>query len=128
MALSIRQPWAWLILNAGKDIENRDWPTRYRGRFLIHASKGMTRDEYESGQDTLWEIDENIRFPRFEELERGGIVGSVYLVDCVRSSQSPWFFGEYGFILRDPAVVTFRPYKGQLGFFDVQDDIHSEAE
>jgi hypothetical protein len=44
-ALSIRQPWAWLILNAGKDIENRDWLTRFRGPFLIHASKGMTRAE-----------------------------------------------------------------------------------
>lgn len=30
-AISIRQPWAWLILNAGKDIENRDWPTNFRG-------------------------------------------------------------------------------------------------
>jgi hypothetical protein len=49
IALSIRQPWAWLILHAGKDIENRDWPTKYRGPFLIHASKGMTRDEYETG-------------------------------------------------------------------------------
>jgi hypothetical protein len=49
-ALSIRQPWAWLILHAGKDIENRDWPTRFRGRFLIHAAKGMTRDEYENGR------------------------------------------------------------------------------
>ena len=46
-ALSIRQPWAWMILNAGKDIENRSWQTDYRGRFLIHAAKGMTQDEYE---------------------------------------------------------------------------------
>lgn len=30
LALSIRQPWASLILKAGKDIENRDWPTRAR--------------------------------------------------------------------------------------------------
>lgn len=27
VALSIRQPWAWAILHAGKDIENRDWHT-----------------------------------------------------------------------------------------------------
>lgn len=54
IALSIRQPWAWHILNSGKDIENRDWPTRFRGRVLIHASKGMTRAEYEDGQDPLW--------------------------------------------------------------------------
>ena len=45
-ALSIRQPWAWLILHGGKDIENRDWATRFRGRVLIHASKGVTQDEW----------------------------------------------------------------------------------
>lgn len=45
-ALSIRQPWAWLILWAGKDIENRSRRFHFRGRFLIHASAGMTRNEY----------------------------------------------------------------------------------
>src|SRR5690606_36026391 len=45
--LSIRQPWAWLICNGGKDIENRNWRTLYRGHVFIHAGKGMTRDEYE---------------------------------------------------------------------------------
>ena len=118
-ALSIRQPWAWLILNAGKDIENRDWPTPYRGRFLIHASKGMTHDEYWNGAETLLDIRKDMLLPPFSELQRGGIVGSVSLVDCVRRSESPWFFGEYGFLLRDPAPVPFRPFKGMLGFFEV---------
>src|SRR5215831_9447735 len=36
--LSIRQPWAYLITRSSKDIENRSWPTKYRGPFLIHAS------------------------------------------------------------------------------------------
>ena len=54
LALSIRQPWASLILKAGKDIENRDWPTKFRGRILIHAAKGCTRDEWENGNDPLW--------------------------------------------------------------------------
>jgi len=36
--LSIRAPWWWAILYAGKDIENRDWSTNYRGRLFIHAS------------------------------------------------------------------------------------------
>ena len=49
-AISIRQPWAWLILNARKDVESRDWiyPCRHRGPLLIHASKTCTRREYES--------------------------------------------------------------------------------
>jgi len=125
MALSIRQPWAWLILNAGKDVENRDWPTRYRGRFLIHASKGMTRDEYENGMYTLEEIDNRIQLPPFDALERGGIVGMVTLHDCVRASESPWFFGEFGFELRDVMPVRFVPWKGQLGFFDVPESVLS---
>lgn len=40
-ALSIRQPWAWLIANGYKDIENRSWRTNYRGPVLIHASAAM---------------------------------------------------------------------------------------
>ena len=120
-ALSIRQPWAWLILNAGKDIENRDWPTSFRGPFLIHASKGMTRDEYDNGIWTLTDIrpDHVHALPPFEKLERGGIVGMATIVGCVRKSESPWFFGEYGFELRDVMPLPFTPYKGALGFFDV---------
>ncbi len=118
-ALSIRQPWAWLILNAGKDIENRDWPTRFRGRFLIHASKGMTRDEYESADSLLAIIEPAIELPPFEALERGGIVGTAMVVGCATESLSPWFFGKYGFELRDALPLPFRPYKGALGFFEV---------
>lgn len=114
-AISIRQPWAWLILNAGKDIENRDWPTRFRGRILIHASKGMTRDEYEEAQGLSPEP-----MPAFGELERGGIVGSVEIIGCVTDSCSPWFMGRYGFELAKPEKLPFRPYRGQLGIFDVK--------
>ena len=120
IALSIRQPWCWHILNSGKDIENRDWPTRFRGRVLIHASKGMTRGEYEDGQDPLWSNGgPTIELPPIEHLERGGIVGSVEIVDCVAVSDSPWFFGRFGFVLRDPNPLPFVPWKGRLGFFDV---------
>lgn len=123
-ALSIRQPWAWLILHAGKDIENRDWPTHFRGRFLIHAAKGMTRDEYENGRDTLLDIPgPDIELPRFEDLRRGGIVGYAELVDCVTASESQWFFGSYGFVLRDATPLPFIPYRGSLGFFDVPDSL-----
>ncbi|WP_234838619.1 ASCH domain-containing protein [Sinorhizobium meliloti] len=39
LAISIMQPWAWLIVNGHKDIENRDWPTKSRGPVAIHAGK-----------------------------------------------------------------------------------------
>ena len=121
-ALSIRQPWAWHILHSGKDIENRNWPTKFRGRVLIHASKGMTRYEYEDGRDPLWASGgPAIELPSLEQLERGVIVGSVEIVDCVTRSSSPWFFGDFGFVLRNPIVLPFQPFKGALGFFDVPD-------
>lgn len=116
-ALSIRQPWAWLILHAGKDIENRDWKTPFRGRCLIHASKSGTKAEYEDARAAyqLFGI-----LPDFDELPRGGIVGSVDIVDCVTSSDSRWFMGHHGFVLRNPKPLPFVPWKGQLGFFNVQ--------
>lgn len=119
IALSIRQPWAWLILHAGKDIENRSWPTRFRGRVLIHAGKGMTRDEYEDAEGFTAMAGYLDGFPAFEHLPRGGVVGSVEIIDCVTASQSPWFCGEFGFVLRSPVALPFAPWRGQLGFFDV---------
>jgi ASCH domain len=121
--LSIRQPWAWLILHGGKDIENRDWPTKRRGRVLVHAAKGMTLDEWGSA----WTFAEGSgASPKavaagvdFRTIERGGIVGSVEIVDCVEDSDSRWFMGRYGFVLRDPRPLPFVPWKGALGFFGV---------
>ena len=117
--LSIRQPWAWLILNAGKDIENRTWPTRFRGRVLIHAGKAMTKTEHTIAAYTLDSIIPSHYMPRRHELERGGIVGEVEIVDCVTQSNSPWYSGEYGFVLRNPKPLEFRPCKGALGFFNL---------
>ena len=132
-ALSIRQPWASLILKAGKNIENRDWPTKYRGRILIHAAKGMTRAEHEdaiafavaaikadprNADATKRTTLRDLGFA-FDDMQRGGIVGSVEITACVTDSASPWFVGRYGFMLRDPQPLPFVPWRGQLGFFDV---------
>ncbi len=117
-ALSIRQPWAWMILHAGKDIENRERPTRFRGRVLIHASKGMTANEYERAYTFAVRIGVHHRPPIAKCLSFGGIIGSVEIVDCVTHSDSPWFMGTYGFVLRNPVVLPFRPYRGALGFFE----------
>ncbi|ROM84163.1 hypothetical protein BK655_12505 [Pseudomonas brassicacearum] len=120
-ALSIRQPWAWLIIHGGKDIENRTWHTKHRGRFLVHASQGMTRGEYNSASWVAGPLGVNL--PRFEELQCGGIVGSVDLVDSLDTSDSPWYMGEKAFVLRDPEPLPFTPYKGQLGFFDIPNEL-----
>lgn len=51
----------------------------------------------------------------------GGIVGEVEIVDCVDESESPWFFGKFGFVLRNAKPLPFRAHKGRLGFFDVDE-------
>lgn len=122
IALSIRQPWAWLILHAGKDIENRDWKTPFRGRCLIHASKSGTKADYNDAMDFLADRSISfmgIDFPSIDQFERGGVVGSVEITGCTDNSESPWFVGDYGFILRNPKPLPFMPYKGRLGFFNV---------
>ena len=116
-ALSIRQPWAWLILNGGKDVENRTWKTNFRGRFLIHAAKGMTREEFEAACEFSRLAGFRGDIPDGEQLARGGIVGVAELVDCTMQHRTPWFCGPYGFMLRNVAPVPFIPCKGSLGFF-----------
>lgn len=117
-ALSIRQPWAWLIVNGFKDIENRSWYTRYRGAFLVHAAKGMTRAEYKLAADHAFEIDPDIFLPDFEELQRGGIVGFVTATGCTNEETSPWFFGPVGIELANAHALPFVPMTGRLMFFE----------
>lgn len=123
VALSIRQPWAWLICHAGKDIENRTWRTLFRGRFLIHASAGMTRAEYEAAEAFyVCTFRNGPPLPGKSAMLRGGIVGEAELVDCVDTHththlEADWFFGPYGFVLRNVQPLPFLPCKGALGFF-----------
>ena len=126
LALSIRQPWASLILLAGKDIENRNWSTATRGPILIHAAKGMTKREYIEAMAFAAFATCTLDPCRLDSLNpgnlpRGGIIGSAILADCARrgGAVSPWFQGPYGFVLRNPKPLDFIPLKGQLGFFDV---------
>ncbi|ELX8377561.1 ASCH domain-containing protein [Providencia stuartii] len=117
-AISIRQPWAWLIVNGYKDIENRSWRTKYRGQVLIHASKGLTRKEFDEACMQVVDVIAPIDIPDFDDLERGGIVGVATITDCVEQSESPWFFGEKGFVLSDARPLKFIPMKGKLSFFE----------
>lgn len=117
-ALSIRQPWAWLIVNGFKDIENRRWNTKYRGKVLIHASSQLTKMEYQTAVELIFSIKPDIFLPSFEELQRGGIIGIATITGTCESSPSPWFFGPVGFQLRDGQPLPFYPMRGRLSFFD----------
>lgn len=119
-ALSIRQPYAWLIVNGFKDIENRSWDTKYRGLVLIHASKGMKRADYDAAKaicDSLPPL-QRVILPAFDKLERGGIVGYTHITGTTRESASPWFFGPVGFELHGSKPLPFHPLKGRLSFFE----------
>lgn len=119
--LSIRQPFAWLIMQGIKDIENRDWKTDYRGPMLIHVSKTYTRKEHNQVADWI-EQDFGITIPTYEYLcdQKGMVIGKVKIIDCTPSHSSAWYIPEsYAFVLADPFPLQPVPWKGQLGFFDV---------
>lgn len=137
LALSLTQPWAFLMLELPpeqrKNVENRSWNTRVRGDVWVHASKKMTRDDYEGAIETaglVLGVDPVV--PRFEEIKRGGIVGRFRIVDVLpprdrqgefelaRTKSRSWHFTDsFGFIVRDAKPVPFVPCAGALGFWRV---------
>lgn len=144
-AISVRQPWAWAILSAGKRIENRTWATAYRGPILIHAAKGCTREEHYEAASWMARLGlahvpgyvtkqlalAGATFPAMPpmgDLPRGRIIARARLVDCVRASNSPWFCGPCGFVLEDVEAVPEVMWRGELGLFEVPDDLLADAQ
>ncbi len=121
--LSIRQPWAWAILHAGKDVENRTRRSNYRGRFLIHAAMGCTFEEWYLAADS---INRHRKagcepVPVLSRLLRGGIVGVATQVMCGNRFDSVWFSGPFGYALTDARPLPrLYPRKGRLGFFHLR--------
>lgn len=135
-ALSIRQPWAWLIVHGYKPVENRTWRTSYRGPLLIHAGRAFDGAGYD------WVLaNTSVRIPSYREfigsgLHLGGIVGQAELYDCTDHPDIPlpgwdgrhgilsdprrWFFGPHGLWLRGQVPTTFKPLRGKLGLFEVK--------
>lgn len=69
--ISIKQPWASLIINGYKKYEFRTWKTKYRGEILIHASKSYDKKLIEYFNEY------NLEYPI------GCIIGKVNLNDCI---------------------------------------------
>jgi hypothetical protein len=119
-ALSIQQPWAWLIVNGFKNIENRSWATSQRGPVLIHAGQTLDRDAAEalwSGRHPVTGLEWTLPVPR--DFLRGGIVGEAVITACVDHHASEWFVGKYGFVLASARKLPFTRWRGQQGFFPV---------
>ncbi len=117
-ALSLKQPFAELILQGKKTIELRKWNTKYRGDILIHS--------------TLLPDADSMKKFGFESLPCGFILGKVRIVDVKKYNNekeheadkdkhlADSFWGNYGFVLKD--VIRFTkpvPAKGSLGFWEV---------
>ena len=71
--LTIKQPWATLIMQENKRFEFRSWQTKYRGELLIHAGKGIDKEAVKRLANYL---------P--QELPQGKILGKATLVDCIK--------------------------------------------
>lgn len=138
-AFTIKQPWASLIIEGIKDIENRTWKTNFRGRVLIHASakqceiKGLLsvpQQEY-----VMIKIPD--KMPLQNIITNGAIIGSVEIVDCVINHTSIWaektepkylttekgremqIKPTYNWVLANPIKFPEPiPCKGKLSFWD----------
>jgi hypothetical protein len=117
-ALTLRRPWSWAILYAGKLVENRSWSTAYRGQLLNHQGQGADRDS------ALW-------FPPLAQaiagdqdnplIWMGGVfLGGFTLIDCHHAEPGcctpPWAMPEqWHWILADPwALATPVAARGAL--------------
>ena len=78
---------AWLIVNGFKDVENRSRRTNYRGPILIHA--GLNPANFSEKEVNRIKLRHGVTVP--DELDIGGIIGVVDMVDCVEKHRSKWF-------------------------------------
>lgn len=118
-ALTIKQPWASLIAEGIKDIENRTWKTNFRGRIYIHCSAPkkfkieLTDDQTIKAAPVLAKVIE-------PGLPFGAIIGEVDIIDCVLGHKSIWAQDDcYNWVLEN-AVLYDEPIlnvKGKLSFW-----------
>jgi hypothetical protein len=133
VALSLRQPWATLLVYGVKKIEIRTWPTRKRGKIFIHASTVVDRREEATALARQLLVTEKMR--ETAQL-RGGIIGVAQLTECVEyrtleefkadwagHRNAPAWFEEpvlFGFKFADAHALPFCRYTGQTFFFRVR--------
>ena len=120
-AISIKQPWGYLIASGVKDIENRTWKTKFRGRVLIHSPK----TKYINWVDVLTEkqlksLTRDQYIETCNSMDYSALIGSVEIVDCIQNNPSIWAEPDcWHWVLKDP-VLFEKPIlnvKGKLSFF-----------
>jgi len=120
-ALTFRPHLAWLVVNGYKDVDNNLIPTTVRGRVGIHAnSSPVTPAEYERFRDMCRKFQIK-KYPKRNGFQTEGIIGSVKIDGCVVDSNSFWFSGPYGYLLKHPRKTRFQSTKGKQVYFDAGD-------
>lgn len=119
--MTMRPPWWWFALHGGMDIDNRRMGTSHRGLVALHASKGIcdgifsidaVRRDFDACLK-IWKAAGGPPLPAKRDLHwmsinmGGRIVGVVEIVDVVKSSDSPWFRGPNGYVLRNPVPLDY---------------------
>ena len=149
-AISIKQPWASLIVHGIKNIENRAWkvPERYIGqRVLIHASGKPDKEPYMLFNDVQADaIDGSIMDVCASYHQLSSIIGSVEITDCVINHHSIWaekslnkegfipihwdaIKPTYNWVLANPILFDKPiPAKGKLSFWEFDGVIPEEME
>lgn len=117
-ALSVKQPWAFLIGGSEKTVELRSWQTDYRGKILICASK--------SEKDSWALVD-----GEYHQLPAGVMMCVADLVDVKKIENTPEMQnaafvddienGVYGWFLENIQHCRLKPVSGRLRLFDVDD-------
>ena len=119
--LSLKQPYAELVVSGRKTIEIRKWKTHFRVKFLIHASQGEDKEAMSKfGFD-------------FGKLEKGKIIGEAELIDVKEYNNKEEFdkekekhlaspeYGNIGFILRNAKKIDGPYMKGKLNLWNFDD-------
>jgi hypothetical protein len=96
--LTLKQPWAWAVFHAGKDVENRSYPVAYRGPLYIHAGKAYDPEGAKAVQPFITDPPLSLDF--------GLIIGHVQLVGCVRDHPSRWASpGSWHWLIAEPVLL-----------------------
>ncbi|MCK9361837.1 ASCH domain-containing protein [Patescibacteria group bacterium] len=111
-ALTVKNPWAWLICSGAKDVENRSWRTSFRGRVLIHVAQSLATPD----------IALDVSYTHVPS----AIIGSVEIIDCIKDSSSPWAFaGYWHWVLRRPVLFDepILNIRGSLSFWKIPERV-----
>ena len=134
-ALSIRQPWAWLIIAGFKPVENRSQLTNIRGEFLIHVGRAIDGDAHDALMRGLHPVTGQLSklrlvYPpaRGESFKLGGFVGIAELTGSVTEHPSEFFTGPHGWLVENARPIRFQPYPGQLGWFTPETKVDLRTE